>query len=243
MVCADPATITIAGTDVEKKTADVSFDPVHWSVQWASGPPITARISNIDDHAVGDVNPLTIRLMGTVEISPGSDSVVNGVLTVQFDGSQAVQSLGTLVPGRRVYPRVQGSFYSSPNHVFSGQGHVDIVEAIVVDIDIKPGSFPNSINLGVGGKVPIAIFNMKNFDATSMDLTSVTLKGNQSNKRSTCPPTGSKKDVNRDGRQDLVLHFETQCLQLTQQDTEGFLEGKTYDGITIIGRDSVNIIQ
>jgi hypothetical protein len=112
-----------------------------------------------------------------------------------------------------------------------------------VEIDIKPGSYPNSIKLGVGGKVPVAIFSMKNFDASTVNPTSVTLEGNQSNKRSTCPPTGLKKDVNGDGRQDLVVHFETECLKLSRKDTEGIVDGKTYGGITIVGRDSVNIVQ
>jgi hypothetical protein len=112
-----------------------------------------------------------------------------------------------------------------------------------VEIDIKPGRYPNSVNLGIGGKVPVAIFSMKNFDARTVDPTSVTLKGNQSNKRSTCPPTGSKKDVNGDDLQDLVVHFETECLQLMGKDTEAVLVGKTYGGNTVIGRDSVKIVQ
>ncbi len=41
--------------------------------------------------------------------------------------------------------------------------------------DIKPGSFPNSINVGAGGNVPVAIFSSSTFDATTVDPTTVTL--------------------------------------------------------------------
>ena len=44
-----------------------------------------------------------------------------------------------------------------------------------VTIDIKPGSFPNSINLCTGGAVPVAIFSTDDFDATTVDPNTVRL--------------------------------------------------------------------
>jgi hypothetical protein len=38
-----------------------------------------------------------------------------------------------------------------------------------VTIDIKPGSYPNSINLGSAGVVPVAIFSNESFDATTIN--------------------------------------------------------------------------
>lgn len=40
---------------------------------------------------------------------------------------------------------------------------------ISVTIDIKPGSYPNSINLGSNGNVLVAIFSTEDFDATTVD--------------------------------------------------------------------------
>jgi len=41
---------------------------------------------------------------------------------------------------------------------------------LLIDIDIKPGSDPNSINSKSIGLVPVAIFSSANFDATSVDV-------------------------------------------------------------------------
>ena len=46
-----------------------------------------------------------------------------------------------------------------------------------VTVDIKPGTFPNSINLGSNGVVPVAILSTDTFDATTVDPRSVTLAG------------------------------------------------------------------
>jgi hypothetical protein len=125
-VKSDPQTISIKGTTVARKITDVSFDPDVWSTGWVAGggPDISARISKIEDHDVSGVIPSTIRLNGMVEIIPGSDHVSRGVLRVQFNASQALQSLGTLYPGS-AYPTVQGRFKKGCD-VFSGQGRVDI---------------------------------------------------------------------------------------------------------------------
>ena len=134
------AIVTIEGVAVQKKQAQILFDPDIWDVQWASndGPAIEALISNIDARNVSDVDVSTILLNGTVKIINGSAKYydTNGdgtydVLTIQFDRSLAVQSLGSVVPGRKAYPTVQGKFTAScscPNEIFSGSGTVYIVE-------------------------------------------------------------------------------------------------------------------
>jgi hypothetical protein len=46
-----------------------------------------------------------------------------------------------------------------------------------VEIDIKPGSSPNSIKLGSNGVVPVAILSSESFSATTVDPDTVTLAG------------------------------------------------------------------
>ncbi len=46
---------------------------------------------------------------------------------------------------------------------------------LAIAIDIKPGSFPNSINLGSGGVIPVAILGSDTFDATQVDGSTCTL--------------------------------------------------------------------
>ena len=69
-----------------------------------------------------------------------------------------------------------------------------------VDIDIKPGSDPNSINLGSNGNVPVAILSSADFDATTVDPYTVTLAGAEvSLKGKAQTPMASVEDVNGDG--------------------------------------------
>ena len=109
-------------------------------------------------------------------------------------------------------------------------------------IDIKPGSFPNSINLGNNGTVPVAIFSSPTLDATSIDPLTVTLAGAQVQLKGKGTPNFSFSDVNDDGLMDLVVHVSTEALQLSQGDTEAVLEGSTFGGLKIIGKDSVRIV-
>ena len=237
------STITIQGTAIEQVTAHIVFDPAQWLTQWAieGGPPISARISNIEGHSVSEVDPATIRLNGTVRIINGSAVISNDVLTVQFDAGEAVRSLGTVVPGTTVFPTVQGTLPIA-DVIFSGQGRVDIVQATSVAIDIKPGSFPNSINLGSHGNVPVAIFSTATFDAKTVNPETVTLAGAPVRRIGQGKLQVSFEDVNGDGLLDMVVHIQTQALQLTITDTEAVLEGETFAGIPIQGVDTVRIV-
>ena len=113
---------------------------------------------------------------------------------------------------------------------------------INVTIDIKPGSFPNSINLGSGGTVPVAIFSTTTFDATNVNPTTVTLASAPAKLTGKGKPMASVQDVNGDGLPDLLVHVETQALQLSETDTVAVLRGKTFDGKTIRGTDSVRVV-
>ena len=52
----------------------------------------------------------------------------------------------------------------------------------------------------------------------------------------------SMDDVNDDGNLDMILHFRTQEVGLTKDDTETNLTGETMNGINIRGTDSVRIV-
>jgi hypothetical protein len=111
-----------------------------------------------------------------------------------------------------------------------------------VSIDIKPGSFPNSINLGSGGTVPVAIFSTTTFDARTVDPTTVTLASAPVALKGKGTLMTSFEDVNGDGLLDLVIHVSTSALQLSETDTEAVLEGKTSGGTPIRGQDTVRVV-
>jgi hypothetical protein len=112
-----------------------------------------------------------------------------------------------------------------------------------VDIDIKPGSYPNSINLGSNGNIPVAIFSTPSFEATTVDPLTVTLAGALVRIKGKGTPQTSAEDVDGDGLLDLIVHVDTTALQLSLGDTEAILEGETYEGVSIRGVDTVRIVQ
>ncbi len=114
---------------------------------------------------------------------------------------------------------------------------------IEVEIDIKPGSFPNSINLGSDGKVPVAIISKSDFDATQVNPISVTLAGASVKLKGKGTPMASFEDINNDNLMDVIVHVDTSTLQLSSSDIEAILEGETYDGKRFRGKDSVRIVK
>ena len=111
-----------------------------------------------------------------------------------------------------------------------------------VSIDIKPGSFPNSINQGSGGNVPVAIFSTPTFDATSVNPLTVTLASAPVKLKGKGTPMSSLQDVNGDGLLDLVVHVDTSALQISESDTDAVLRGETNTGLKIIGQDSIRVV-
>jgi hypothetical protein len=108
-----------------------------------------------------------------------------------------------------------------------------------VTIDIKPGSFPNSINLNSKGVVPVAVLTTEGFHASTVDPGTVKFAG-------ASPVKWKMEDVDGDGDMDMLFHFETEDLA----DLDGTSIDATLSGDTtytagkrpIEGTDSVNIV-
>jgi hypothetical protein len=110
------------------------------------------------------------------------------------------------------------------------------VNSMSVTIDIKPGSDENPINRRSRGNVPVALLSSLSFDATAVDRRGLLFAG--------VPPLNIGRgieDVNGDGLPDIVLHFDTQRMNLPPGATEACLTGQTPSGQEFIGCDSVSL--
>ncbi len=108
-----------------------------------------------------------------------------------------------------------------------------------VDIDIKPGSYPNSINPKSQGVIPVAILTTASFDATTVDPASVRFGPGGA---AEAHGTGHIEDVDGDGDNDMVLHFRTQATGIECGATSASLTGQTLGGQPIEGIDSVRTV-
>jgi hypothetical protein len=106
-----------------------------------------------------------------------------------------------------------------------------------VMVDIKPGGYPNAINPGSSGVIPVAVLSSASFDATSIDSATVRFGAGQAE-----PLASSVEDANGDGVKDLVFHFATQQSGVQCGDTAAFLVGQTTSLQPIVGSDSIQTV-
>lgn len=192
-----------------------------------------------------------------------------------FPDSSAYENWGTHEPfgnGDKIalfgYQTTMGPYWNDAydRHMFLGY----IIESetilpppvIEVSVDIKPGSFPNSINLrSKKGVTPVAILGSSDFDVTAVDPDTVELEGVAPVKwaiedLALVPNPAYDPILNPDvpqmigdGYDDLIFHFSTPELRkdnggtLDGDSIEAMLTGETIDGTPIEGTDSVRIIK
>ncbi len=131
---------------------------------------------------------------------------------------------------------------------FTGITHFSTIvgilpDVIPIDVDIKPGDTPNVINTRSNGTIPVALMSTPTLDLTKVDPATIHMAGAPiaSNKQGKFQV--STVDVNGDGRPDIIVHFDTRNLQLTTSSVRAVVEGKTRDGRTFSGSDSVLVIK
>jgi len=109
--------------------------------------------------------------------------------------------------------------------------------AIEVEIDIKPGSWPNSINLRQMGVIAVAVLSTEEFDAT--------LLGRGRFGPALAPivhNSGHIEDVNFDGVDDLVLHFNAGATGIECGDESAELRATNEFGQTMVGTDAIRTV-
>lgn len=112
----------------------------------------------------------------TVQVLPAPGALPTETYSLDFKAGEQTTILAQNIPLSQS-PRQGYGITTSATGV--------ITTFIPVAIDIKPGSYPNSINLGSNGVVPVAIFGSATFDVGQIDYAtinlanaSVKLKGN-----------------------------------------------------------------
>jgi len=103
-------------------------------------------------------------------------------------------------------------------------------------IDIRPGSYPNPINLKSKGVIPVAILTTDAFDASDINPASAMFEG-------ASPVRWVLSDVDHDGDLDLLLHFRTEdTTSIVAGQEEACLTATTFGGVTLRGCDSIKVV-
>jgi hypothetical protein len=195
------------------------------------GPPGYAMLRLNDDGGnpldFGSVSPLDSRI--TNFRLPTTGRYVIGVSSWPRHFTHGGRLMSTTLG-----PRANGSY------TLLVSGVTPLVQQI--NIEIKPGSQNLApINPRSRGNIPVALLSSSEFDALTVDRTSLTFGAAGSEPSLTrCGKEG--EDVNGDGRADLVCHFENQAAGFEKGDLEGILRGRTLQGRAFEGRGLLKVV-
>jgi hypothetical protein len=215
---------------------------VDWGIYAWDGSTVNVYAGSIGVNPISGPYPLVVSNGATVSVY-GTNFAEDGVPVSEGQWTPNGGS-GTLTGTYENNDPIELLFQSDipVNLVDTGGGGTE-----EITIDIKPGSYPNTINLGSQGVVPVAILSdlAAGFDATTVDADKVFLEGTSVAVRG----KGNKymahqEDVNGDGETDLVVQIDTENLQegefqdgiatLTIEDGNGSILYEGSDEITIV---------
>lgn len=146
------------------------------------------------------------------------------------------------------HPRIvlSGGFFRDGSSAPSNGSYTLIISGVVpaeqnIVIDIKPGNKEHTkINPKARGVVPVALLSSETFDALAVDQSSLGFGvTGEENNLAHCQKEG--KDVNGDGRLDLVCHFDNERAGFDGSDVEGTVKGKGKDGKRFKGQGHLKV--
>lgn len=230
------------GTDIQEAAYNATRDPGFGGLFWDSdaevpGPlfPTTTEIAAF----IAGFPPLFEE--GDEEVDPAE---VDAVAAAIFETDDILNYNGMTASVEcdgELFPHTPQPALFSYGVTADEDGNVTSDFCDPVEVDIKPGSDPNSINLGKKGVLPVAILGSDEFDVLDIDDTTVSIGSVLAEK---C----SVEDVNDDGEDDLVCHFSVPDLHdagvLDEESTSLAVQAELAGsgGGCVRGRDSVSIV-
>jgi hypothetical protein len=126
-----------------------------------------------------------------------------------------------------------------------GVGHMVFeVQKTPVSIDIKPGSYPNAVNINGNGVIPVAILGSADFDVTQIDVGSLSFGGFAVRIKAKGAYQYSIQDVNDDSYPDLVCQFMDEGVGFIWEVGSGTasVTGKLKNGLPFQGTDTIKVV-
>jgi len=243
-------------------------DSATWEYYWMCGRAGDTPLIEVH-RTTSQMDPAFTLFLGTTNdntgVSTGNGGPNMTFLSFQDDNNGIPHGVGGSFadPQLAGFPLPATGVYTLSVYDFIGAGPPDPDGTVPFEIharghstcylaiDIKPGSWPNSINSKSKGVIPVAVLGAANFDVTDLDVTTLTFgpTGTEASPAHdlTDPFVFAKhlEDVNGDGYTDLVSHYRTQDAGFSMGDNSGFLKAEftSYPGYTWTGSDAVRIVK
>lgn len=234
----DPAQVSIdfateiPGSDA---TADRDYTPTSGTLTFVNGglSELSFPLETLDDTKFEGRERIVLRLSNPVDVEPGFITQASGFILDNdpFDPDL----LDDFEQGAFLWSAEVGLGLETPE-IFSGDALarpgqdtyeriLDVSTPIAVDVVIA-GSLCNSGN----GVVPVAILTTDDFDATTVDHTTVRFGDAQETHSNRKGLTRHEEDFDGDGDIDLVFHFRVDETGYDCNTAETALTGTTFDG-------------
>jgi beta-glucanase (GH16 family) len=238
MTADDPAEVTIdyateiPGSDA---TADRDYTPTSGTLRFENGGPseLSFPLETLDDTKFEGRERIVLRLSNPVDVEPGFITQASGYILDNdaFDPTL----LDDFEQGAFLWSADDGLGLETPE-LFSGDALarpgqdtyervLDVSTPIAVDTVIA-GNLCNNGN----GVVPVAILTTDDFDATTVDHTTVRFGDAQETHSNDNGVTRHEEDFDGDGDIDLVFHFRARETGYDCDTAETVLTGSTFGG-------------
>jgi len=208
----------------------------------ATGPDCVGTITSLGNNLVGDPIGCEINLqLNDLTGDPGLGPLVE----IGEDDS----------PGKAFYPILAGSVVidsanlaacpkkdqlGNPRVGICDIGAVEFQGRRLVSVDIRPRSDANRINPNSSQNINVAVFSGKGFDATTLDPNTIRFGATGTE---AAPVHVGRRDVDGDGRRDLVVRFQIPHTGISCADSSATLTGNVSTGAAIIGSSPIRTVQ
>ncbi|MBL8865194.1 MAG: tandem-95 repeat protein [Planctomycetia bacterium] len=123
---------------------------------------------------------------------------------------------------------------------------IDVNEVPPIAIDVLPGNAGNEIRLRTAKSIEVAILSSAQFDARTVDVTSLRFgrtgaEDSIARNKKTGAPQFSLRDVNGDGRLDLVASYDVKKAGFQVGDTRAILTGRLTNGLAFAAEDTIRV--
>ena len=212
VLCREPLDMSLLGNDIvraEHVRIEVSLHVLRSGITFRFGCPTCSTSISVQEENL-------VHLGG-------------GVWRLSDQTAQALQAL--------IDERGAGSVFMS---ISLNEGPIEVFSSVqAVSMDLKPGDVSNTLNPRSRGVVPVAILTTDEFDATSIDVTS--LRFGATGEEATAVRT-TRDDVDGDGDIDLLAFFRTTDTGIDCETLFTYISGMTTTGVSIAGTDLVTTV-